>query len=101
MFIVQCLGLRVYDSESLSLSEGFSKNKSKRNLVEISVDKMSWYTRRLFVRVSKNAFTDLIRTSIHHGYDSPEKIGAIPSEKRLTAPMPLEEIVFVMNTRWD
>ena len=42
---------------------------------------------------------DRLRTSIHHEYDSPLGIGAIPSEMRLTAPMPWGGIVFMMNTR--
>ena len=44
---------------------------------------------------------DLIRTSIHHEYDSPCGIGAVPSEVRLTAPMPWGEIVFMIITRRD
>ena len=30
----------------------------------------------------------LIRKSVHHKYDSPMGMGAIPSERRITAPMP-------------
>ena len=43
----------------------------------------------------------LIRVSIHHKHDLPERIGAIPSENRLTAPMPWRGIVFLTNTRRD
>jgi hypothetical protein len=42
-----------------------------------------------------------IRTSIHHEYDIPKEINAVPSEIRLTAPMPWGEIAFMMNPRRD
>jgi hypothetical protein len=41
---------------------------------------------------------DFIRTSTHHEYDSPQGIGAIPSEMRLMAAMPWGRIVLTMNT---
>ena len=47
------------------------------------------------------ASRSLIRTSVHHKYAFPQGIGAIPSEIRLTAPMPRREIVFMMNSRRD
>ena len=40
-------------------------------------------------------------TSIHHEYDYPQEIGAIPSEMTLAAPTPWGAIVFMMNTRRD
>ena len=49
----------------------------------------------------KIKFPNLIRTSIHHEYDFPWGIGAIPSEMKLTAPMPWGGNVFMMNTRRD
>ena len=45
--------------------------------------------------------SDLIRTNMHREYDSPEGIGAIPPETRLTAPVPWEGIAFKMHTRRD
>ena len=44
---------------------------------------------------------NLIRTSIHHEYEFPQGIGAFPSEIMQMAPMPREEIVFMMNIRRD
>ena len=45
--------------------------------------------------------SNLLWPSIHHEYDFPWEIGAIPSEMGLTAPMPWGGIVLVMNTRRD
>ena len=42
-----------------------------------------------------------IRTSIHHECDSPQGIGAIASEMRLTAPISWGRIVFMINTPQD
>ena len=42
-----------------------------------------------------------IRTSIHHEYDFPQRIGALPSEIGQMAAMPWSGIVFMMNTLWD
>ena len=44
---------------------------------------------------------ELIPGSIHHEYDFPWGIGAVPSKIMQTAPMPLGEIVFIMNTTPD
>ena len=43
----------------------------------------------------------LIRTSIYDESDVPWRIGALPSQIRLTDAMPWGGVVFMMNTRQD
>jgi len=44
---------------------------------------------------------NLTGTSVHHEYDLPQEIGVFPPKIGLTAPMPWDGIVFMMNTRCD
>ena len=62
----------------------------------------SWLVRRVAGTLPAKAGTmGFIRTSIHREYDLPYEIGAMPSKIKLTAPMPWEGIVFMMNTCRD
>ena len=55
-------------------------------------------TGRVFITNTRRNF---IRTSIPEECDFPQRIGAVPSGFRLTAPIPRAGIVFLRNTRRD